>query len=89
MSQTPSPTSHVLRSHNPATGELLGTVAVTSQEDIVLAVAAARQSFQSWSRLSLDERLRFIERFHCMQPSMRSHTNGTNVSQSSGSAFMD
>ncbi len=41
---------------SPATGELLGTLPVHSQEDVNAAVARARRSAQVWSALSHGER---------------------------------
>lgn len=52
-----------LQSQNPATGEVLGKVAITSEDDVRLSVSSANKAFSSWSRLSLDDRLQLIERF--------------------------
>src|SRR6201996_3154168 len=50
--------------HNPATGELLATVAEGDKEDINRAVAAARRAFEGpWSRVKADERQRILLKF--------------------------
>jgi aldehyde dehydrogenase (NAD+) len=51
-------------SRNPATGELLATVAEGDREDIDRAVAAARKAFDGpWSRFTPYERQRLLTRF--------------------------
>jgi len=54
---------NTLRSRNPATLEVLGEAPVSSQEEILSRVAAARSASQSWRALPLIERLSLIERF--------------------------
>jgi len=51
---------------SPATGEVIGSVAVATSEDVDAAVEAARASFESgvWSRLSGRERARIIQKAH-------------------------
>src|SRR5215475_14911164 len=50
--------------HNPATGELLATVAEGDAEDISRAVAAARMAFEgAWSKFKPYERQRLLLRF--------------------------
>lgn len=50
---------------NPATGEVIATVAAASHRDIDAAVAAARSAFRSgvWSRMAPRERMEILYRF--------------------------
>ena len=45
-------------SYNPATGEEVGRVPVTSAEDVQAAVVRAREAFQGWRKTSFAERKR-------------------------------
>ncbi len=47
-------------STNPATGEEIGRLAVTSNEEVAAAVNRARTAFQSWRRTSFAERKQLI-----------------------------
>ncbi len=47
---------------NPATEQVIATVPAASSADADAAVSAARAAFDSWSRLSVDERVDYIER---------------------------
>ena len=47
---------------NPATGEVLSKVANANQQDVDDAVSAARQALPSWSRLSGQERAKYLFR---------------------------
>src|SRR5262245_48683121 len=51
-----------LESRNPATGELLGTVPVTSAADVERMAAEVAAAQRSWVRVPLRERARVIER---------------------------
>ncbi len=53
-----------LRSRNPATGEVVGEVKISSEQEILKAVETARRAFAVWGGLRLDERLQLVERFH-------------------------
>lgn len=55
--------TNTLRSRNPANGEVLGEVSISTTSEISARVEHARLAFSSWSKLSLRERLVFIERF--------------------------
>ena len=55
-------TSDTLDVINPATEEVIGTLALGGQADVDAAVAAARAAFESWSQTSLDERLAVINK---------------------------
>ncbi|HXF06764.1 MAG TPA: aldehyde dehydrogenase family protein [Blastocatellia bacterium] len=50
----------VLRCINPATGELLGNVRITTPEEVHDAVARARRVFPEWAQSSFAERRRII-----------------------------
>jgi aldehyde dehydrogenase (NAD+) len=62
---TAAVSGETFESHNPATGELLATVAKGGKADIDLAVAAARRAFDSgpWGRMKPVERQEILLRF--------------------------
>jgi aldehyde dehydrogenase (NAD+) len=47
---------------NPATEEVIATVPAASTDDANAAIAAARGAFASWSALSIDERVDYVEK---------------------------
>jgi len=47
---------------NPANEEVIGRIALGGAKDVDLAVAAARDAFESWSRTTREERLAVLER---------------------------
>jgi len=47
---------------NPATEEVVATIAVGTTEDVDRAVAAARRAFTAWSATSADERAKYLSR---------------------------
>ncbi|MEB2345409.1 MAG: aldehyde dehydrogenase family protein [Deltaproteobacteria bacterium] len=47
---------------NPATEEVVGRIAMGGAKDVDLAVAAAREAFESWSRTTKEERLALLQR---------------------------
>ena len=49
-------------SYNPATGEEVGRVAVTSAEDVKEAVEKSRQTFQVWRKTAFAERKKIVMR---------------------------
>ncbi len=51
-----------IRSYAPATGELVGEVAVTSADEVRRVVARARRAQQAWAVLPVDERARRLVR---------------------------
>ncbi len=53
-------TGEVFESRNPATGEVLGSLADGSAEDARLAVSAASEAFRSWSKLTSYQRSAFL-----------------------------
>lgn len=48
---------------NPATGELLARVPISTQEDLNRAVAAAKAAFPEWSRTAVPKRARILFRY--------------------------
>ncbi|MBL0212452.1 MAG: aldehyde dehydrogenase family protein [Myxococcales bacterium] len=53
---TSTPTTDRLSSYNPATGEVVGTVAVHTPAEVDAAVARARVAAQAWGALSFEAR---------------------------------
>ncbi|MFN0139761.1 MAG: aldehyde dehydrogenase family protein [Pyrinomonadaceae bacterium] len=54
------PENEQIVSYNPATGEEVGRVAVTSADEVVAAVARAREAFGTWRKTSFSERKRLV-----------------------------
>lgn len=48
--------------HNPATGELAGTISSANNADVETALASAQAAFPGWSTTPPDERARWMER---------------------------
>lgn len=46
---------------NPANEEIIGSVPASNEEDINMAVKAAKEAFEIWKETSLDERIRHVE----------------------------
>src|SRR5436190_22123071 len=55
----PTQTEEII-SYNPATGEEVGRVPVTSADDVKAAVDRGRAAFQSWRRTSFAQRKRLV-----------------------------
>lgn len=51
---------------NPATGELLSRVPLSTKEDVDKAVAAAKEAFAGWSATPVVDRARIMFRFHSL-----------------------
>ncbi|MFD2371463.1 CoA-acylating methylmalonate-semialdehyde dehydrogenase [Brevibacillus sp. GCM10020057] len=51
---------------NPATGELLSRVPLSTKEDVDKAVQAAKKAFPSWSETPVADRARVMFRFHSL-----------------------
>lgn len=51
---------------NPATEEVIGDVALATEEDVDKAVEAANQAFPAWSNLSKEERMAYIDKLHAV-----------------------
>ncbi|GER04633.1 hypothetical protein JCM17846_23150 [Iodidimonas nitroreducens] len=58
--QAPEGTRNSLESRNPATGDLLASIAIAGPADIDKAVAAAKKAYPKWSGLSGHERARHL-----------------------------
>jgi acyl-CoA reductase-like NAD-dependent aldehyde dehydrogenase len=51
-----------LISTNPASGEVLGEVEVSTEEEIKQKVQKARDAFKSWGNLKLEERVEHLRK---------------------------
>lgn len=51
---------------NPANGELLAKVPISTKEDVEQAVVAAKEAFQSWRKTPVPKRARILFRFHAL-----------------------
>lgn len=49
---------------NPATGEVLARVPISTREDVETAVAAAKQAFKTWSKTPVPKRARIMFAYH-------------------------
>ncbi|MCM3740859.1 CoA-acylating methylmalonate-semialdehyde dehydrogenase [Oceanobacillus luteolus] len=49
--------------YNPATGEVIAHVPISSQEDVDLAVEAANEAFQSWKEVAVPRRARILFKY--------------------------
>ena len=58
----PATSTDVIEVVNPATEEVIATVPAASTDDADAAVRAARAAFNSWSQLTVDERVDYVER---------------------------
>lgn len=52
--------SQVLKSDNPANGELLGELPIISQEEIQRMVANAHEAEKKWAKHSLDKQVSIV-----------------------------
>ena len=57
----PATEENTLQVINPATEQPAGVISLGGREDVDKAVAAARAAFPSWSALSRDERIGYLE----------------------------
>ncbi|PIC57435.1 methylmalonate-semialdehyde dehydrogenase (CoA acylating) [Sporosarcina sp. P12(2017)] len=48
---------------NPATGEIIATVPISSTKDVDQAVAVAKEAFKSWSKVAVPRRARILFRY--------------------------
>jgi succinate-semialdehyde dehydrogenase/glutarate-semialdehyde dehydrogenase len=58
-----APSTDIVRTYAPATGELLGELRVTTREEVFDAVARARRAQAAWGILPVSERAARLERF--------------------------
>ncbi|MGN1401009.1 MAG: CoA-acylating methylmalonate-semialdehyde dehydrogenase [Bacillus sp. (in: firmicutes)] len=56
--------SDVLDVPNPATGEILAKVPISSLEDVDHAVAAAKEAFKTWKNTPVPKRARILYKYH-------------------------
>lgn len=52
--------NEIIEVENPANKEIIGTVPAADEEDVNLAVAAAKEAFKTWQFSPMDERIRLI-----------------------------
>jgi len=73
---------------NPATGERIGQVSLSSAEETRSAIAAAQQAFESWSRVTPLNRARVLFRFKAL---LEEHADelAALISQEHGKVFSD
>ena len=59
----------ILKSINPANGELLGTVKMTALNELTDIVTSAQQAFKSWRQVPLTQRAQIVSRaFESLEP---------------------
>ena len=58
-----STTTEYLDIPNPATGELLATVPVSTKEDVELAIQAAKSAFVTWRKVPVPKRARILFKY--------------------------
>jgi succinate-semialdehyde dehydrogenase/glutarate-semialdehyde dehydrogenase len=54
----------VIEVHNPATGEMIGTVPALGRKETAQAIAAAERAWQGWRTMTAHERARIIRRWY-------------------------
>eukprot|EP00980_Cylindrotheca_fusiformis_P010316 scaffold2299_cov131-Cylindrotheca_fusiformis.AAC.3 len=59
-------TGNYLNVENPANGEVVGTVGLSSAKDVDTAVAAADAAFSSWSKMTIKARAAIMMNFHSL-----------------------
>ncbi|ETT81546.1 CoA-acylating methylmalonate-semialdehyde dehydrogenase [Viridibacillus sp. FSL R5-0477] len=58
-----SSTENYIEVPNPATGEILAEVPISTQQDLEKAVEAAKQAFTSWKRVAVPQRARILFKY--------------------------
>ena len=61
--QRPQPERLSIPVHNPATGQMIGSVAQSTEEAVAAAVARAREAQPVWGTMSTKERCRILRRW--------------------------
>src|ERR687885_780164 len=56
----PAVSGATFESHDPATGELIGTIPLSDQEDVARAVEAADRAFQWWRKYPAPKRAEIV-----------------------------
>lgn len=59
----PSKTDKVEPVYNPATGEIIANVPISTREDLDQAVESADEAFQEWKKISVPKRARILFRY--------------------------
>lgn len=59
-------TGKYLNVENPANGDTVGTVGVSSTKDVDIAVAAADAAFPAWSKMTIKARAAIMMKFHAL-----------------------
>ncbi|MBU8879699.1 CoA-acylating methylmalonate-semialdehyde dehydrogenase [Bacillus sp. FJAT-29790] len=49
---------------NPATGEIIAKVPISTKEDLDAAVLAAKSAFQTWKKVAVPQRARILYKYH-------------------------
>lgn len=57
------PRSGLVKVVNPSTGKVFETFPITTKEQVNAKVEKAREAFKTWSRLDVDERALYLQRF--------------------------
>lgn len=52
--------NEIIEVENPATKQIIGSVPAADEEDVNLAVAAAKEAFKTWQFSSMDERIKLV-----------------------------
>lgn len=58
----PAGSGKAFESHNPATGDLIGTIPLSDEQDVARAVQAAERAFQTWRKYPAPKRAEIIHR---------------------------
>lgn len=58
-----SSTENYIEVPNPATGEILAEVPISTQQDLEKAVEAAKQAFTSWKKVAVPQRARILFKY--------------------------
>ncbi len=58
----PAQSRKTFESHNPATGELIGTIPLSAEEDVARAVEASDRAFDMWRRFPAPKRAEIVHR---------------------------
>ena len=51
-----------MNNHSPSTGEILGSVPLSGESDVRLAISAAREAHPEWSEMEPSDRARWLDK---------------------------